>query len=189
MLKLIHGIMYMTGTSEGSLYPVVLTHPNGLHLGLRLNIGKTDKPGLWAVGLYARIEKIIEDEPVPATTAELFEALPNMVARFASPTHVSGPFGNGVFDSAKVVKPPQTTKAMALAFGDLFVDVVSKIALMSKGTMQPLSEANLRTIGAERYMSQVGGEVEETQLEQQLNKAAPFDFISLLSKPGHSDPK
>jgi hypothetical protein len=181
MLTQINGRDYMTGTSEGSLYPVVLQHPGGITVGARLELKKTDKPEHVLLGIYARVEKYAGENRVAMSTEELFAALPHMHFRIAGPLHISGSLGGGVY----AFDPLADAAKRAQQLGKVFHKSI--VSLATKFNLTHASDADLQFFGEEAYMSKLGGHVEEAKIEQQLG--GTFDFQTLLSKPGASDPK
>lgn len=183
MLKQINGRGYMTGTSEGSLYPVVLTHPNGVTIGARLDLQKTDKPSILLVGIYARVEKYVGEVLVPMTTEEMFAAVPHLHFRIASPTHISGSLGGGAFQ----INPEDDNKTNAMKFGKLFHDSIAKLG--TKLGLHRASDDDLMFFGEEAYLSKIVGQADEAKIEQQIEQQAEanapmLDISSLTAKFG-----
>lgn len=185
MLKEINGRTFMTGTSEGSLYPVVMMHPTSrLMLGARLEIGETPQPGVYGIVIYARLQKFdAEGNAVPFTSEELFDAVPNSQFRAASALHMSGGLGQGAFK----VEEGMTHKAAAKQCADGFVKTMTAIQSKLFKQMALVDEAHIREAAEERYLKKVAGVADETDIEKQLGSGDPFDFLPMLSKPEGSD--
>lgn len=181
MIKTLQGIQYLSGTSEGSLYPIALWHENGVKIGVRMELAKTPTKGIYGMALYARIQTFtgegVEDQPLdyPAVAA----CLKDISMRISSPVHMSGFLLQCRFDFREV---EGGVVALAEKAGECLAEIVSKIAEQHK--MSCLSKAELQAIGAERFLAKTGdGAVEEAAVEQQLNPG--FDFTKLLGGSDH----
>lgn len=184
MLKTISERLFMTGTSKGSLYPVVMRHPDtGLHLGARIEVGKTNESGLFVITIYARLQQFKGGEAVPMSTVDLFKAVPNSQFRVASPLHLSGPLGQGAFK----VQPGWSDKQAAEECGAGFVKVMKAICAGVFKSMELSPDEHLKDAASDRYLAMTKGVAEEADIENQLNSGVASDSLdlgSILAKLG-----
>lgn len=183
MLKEISGRLYMTGTSEGSLYPMVMHDPKtDIRVGCRMEI-QNGPNGVIMIGLFARMQQFEEGEAVPMRTDQIFAVAPGCQLRLASAMHLSGGLGQGVFNPA--AEPDKSHQALAQKFGELFMKSMQSAheKMFPKTVLLP--DEDLVAIGQERYMRVIAGDIDEAAVEEQLSKSTDsFDFLSMLNKPG-----
>lgn len=180
MLKKIEGVLYMTGTSQGSMYPVVATDKGGCELGIRMELQKM-KPGVFGIGFYARLMKHQSNKkPVTFTVAEARRLMDKIALRPTSDTHMSGFLGQGAVQILGSINE-QAKKA-----GEMYADTVVKALKGVPDDVGRLEKDTLVEIGAERFLEVIGGVKPTSQVgEPQIDPT--FDVMDMLAKQKGKD--
>lgn len=193
MLKKIDGLWYMTGTSENSLYPVVIWNDdNGFHVGLRLEAQKPQgaPEGIHALALYMRVQFFGEDGSEKAFDYPIAaKYLHQMELKLASPKHMSSVVGSGIINTAEAGVDKVVT-----SFKNAYRGFVTKVA--KKHYLTRLQDDALDQIIGDRFKELLGvsdapapkpiadvakeEEAKLDELDKQLPADKPFDFKDMF---------
>lgn len=197
MKKSIEGLTYLTGTSEGAIYPVTMwDDETGMVVGIRLEILASSDDAA-QIALYARFEQYVKgsDEPQPMSTADLYKFFPDLPVRFASPTHVSG----ALIQAMVKAKSGVTLKdAVVSGYVEFLREQVWKKGMGDHVTC--LKEEQMRKVAKMRYEEVIDGKPHpikqllkmdaDDAAPQQVDGTEPFDLKKFLDKPkGDEDSK
>lgn len=209
MFKIIDGIRYMQGTSEGSLIPATMwDEDTGLHIGFRLEIHKNVPPDnvlskanvssgsvVLQYGLFVRVQfynKKGEDMAFQYNIAQ--SKIKNMLLRPSSAIHMSGELMK-----QNVLLPPDKAalKDIADKIKTSYIEVVTVLAKQHYLTRLP--DDVLGTIADNLFKEKLGiteaappkdinkeSKIIEDQIDS-LSLKSDFDFMSMISKKGGSD--
>jgi hypothetical protein len=196
MLKKIDGLWYMTGTSENSLYPVVLwDEASGFHVGVRLDLTKhKENENMGLAQFYARVQFFdAQGHDIEFDFKIAAKFLHGMELKLASDRHMSATLGSGMIQ----LQDPNAYKAVE-AWQAAFKGFATKLA--KKHFISRINDDASDQIIAERFKDVFGlGSVakksitdiakdEEADLDSIESKLGqtdkPFDFKDFLSKKG-----
>lgn len=191
MLKNINGERWMTGTSEGSLYRVVLWDDNsGFTLGVQVKKGVNEEMGVMRVLLYARIQfhDMEDGSEVDFNFSEASKIVGGSEWKIASAKHISSVFAACTVDYKDKDALAEASKGLT----EVFVNGVS--GLSKKNYMARLQDEDLTAMVMDKFKEELAkGEVpkiksaeeidaEIEELFNQVDKTDAFDFTKMLGK-------